>query len=258
MPALHPSSHGSRTRAALLSLFVGAACFMGWTGGATAFAHPVTAPLPGVVFGNLGATGTNPLDTSLGFTIGHDGSNEVRLAISFKTGPDGPWRLSDVLRLGLGNRTGAAAPFALIVADDAGTPSSSNTVAMYDGAAASVATAGLYDFTKVSGGELTASTVYWLLVSDAGESSSFNWYANGDRAEPDDSTHDEWILCGTKLSLDRGQTWAEYTVGGAAAFSIAVVPEPTSCAMAVAGLAFSSCSLFRRSSGCFPRLRAGR
>lgn len=208
MPASHPVSQSSRlARAASLSLVVGAACFIGLTGRHAALAAPVATPLPGVVFGNLGATGTNALDTGSWTTIGRDGSDEVRMAISFKTGPDGPWQLSNALRLGVGSPTGGAVPFALIVADDAGTPA--NTVATYDGAAASVATAGLYDFTKVSGGELTASTVYWLLVSDAGESSSFNWYANGARVEPDDSTHDDWILCGTKLSLDRGQTWAE-------------------------------------------------
>ena len=245
IPASHPVSQSSRiARAASLSLVVGAACFIGLTGRDAALAVPVATPLPGVVFGNLGATGTNALDTGSWTTIGRDGSNEVRMAISFKTGPDGPWLLSDMLRLGLGNPTGSPAPFALIMADDAGSPS--NPVAMYDGAAASVSTAGHYDFTKVFGGALTASTDYWLLVGDAGELSSFSWYANGVEGEATDANHSKWILAGTEISLDRGLTWAEYAAGGTAAFSIAVVPEPSTYCMALAGIACGGFSMWRR------------
>lgn len=245
MPTRNPVSPRSRLpRAASLAVLVSAAWLMGLTGVDTALADPVTAPLPGVVFGNLGATGTNALDTGFATLIGHDGSQEIRMAISFQTGPDGPWTLSDLLRLGVGNPTGTLAPFAVIAADDAGTPSS--PVARYEGSAASVSTAGLYDFTKVYGGELTASTVYWLLVGDAGESSSFSWYANGAGSEASDANHSKWILADSRLSLDRGLTWQPYAAGRTAAFSIAVVPEPSTVAAALGGLACGGFSMWRR------------
>lgn len=53
-------------------------------------------------------------------------------------------------------------------------------------------------------------------------------------------------MSGTEISLDRGQTWAEYAAGGTAAFSIAVVPEPSIYCMALAGLGCGGFSMWRR------------
>lgn len=239
---------------------MGVASVMGLTAIDPALAGPVVGPLTDVVFGNLGASGTNALTTSAhvieslreGPEPGELVSTSV--AMAFVTGPQGPWQLGDLLRVGIGSPTNSPSPFAVIVEDNEGSPWAGNTVAVYFLGEESLTTTGFYDFTRLFADPLEASTIYWLIVADdAPEASSFNWYDNGAGAFPDAQNGSGWAFVGTKISLDVGATWQDYAAGRTAAFSIAVVPEPASSCMGLAGLACSGYVGWRR---CRRRRRA--
>jgi hypothetical protein len=168
------------------------------------------------------------------------------MAMSFVTGADGPWQLSS-LRLGIGNPSSNSWPYAFITSDDAGNPNPSSPIAMYTmGEGSSITAAGLYDFSLLFGGQLQASTSYWLFVAEDYPSSSFDWYDNAVAAYPSVQNDSGWSFGVTKVSFDGGSTWAAFSAGSKAAFSIAAVPEPSTCIMALAGLACGGFSMWRR------------
>ncbi len=214
-----------------------------------ALADPVTIPLPDVAFGNLGGSGTDALG-GLSADLIESGTGGTQIAMSFVTGSTGPWQLSG-LRLGIGSPTNNPVPFALITPDDAGNPLMSTVAALFyiPGELNSVTTTGFYDFTLAFGAELQPSTTYWLVVGDdSPTSSSFGWYDNAAGVFPTAQNDSGWTFDMTKVSLDGGSTWGDYSDGNAAAFSITVapVPEPSSYAMALAGLACGGWHLRRR------------
>jgi hypothetical protein len=232
----------SPVRLLLAALVTAAACVTGLIGIHPALAGPVTDPMPDVVLGNLGASGTNALNLSSSHTM----TNDIRMAMSFVTGSDGPWQVSG-LRLGIGNPSSNSAPYAFITSDDAGNPDPASPVAMYTLAeGGSITSAGLYDFSLVFGGALQASTNYWLFVGEDYPSSSFDWYDNAAEAAAVAQNASGWSFGATKVSLDGGSTWAAYGAGSIAAFSVAAVPEPSSACIALAGLACGGYGMWRR------------
>jgi hypothetical protein len=235
------------------ALVTGIAFVAGLTAVDPALAGPVIGPLPDVVFGNLGATGTNALTTSAHVIEspreGPEPSELVSksMAMAFVTGSQGPWHLGDLLRVGIGNPTNGPSPFAVIVEDNGGSPGEGNTVAMYFLGEEPITTTGFYDFTRLFADPLEASTTYWLIVADdAPEPSSYDWYDNEAGAFPEAQNGSGWEFVGTKISLDFGATWQDYSDGRTAAFSIALVPEPASSCMGLAGLACSGYIGWRR------------
>jgi hypothetical protein len=235
------------------ALVTGVACVAGLTGIDPAVAGPVTGPLSDIVFGNLGASGTTALTTT-GHLIESPRPGEepeelvsTSVAMAFVTGSQGPWQLGDRLRVGIGSPTNSPVPFAVIVEDNDGSPWEGNTVALYYLAEESLTTTGVYDFTRLFADPLEASSTYWLIVADdAFEASSFNWYDNEAGAFPEAQNGSGWTFVGTKISFDVGESWQDYNAGRTAAFSMTVVPEPSTYCMALAGLACGGYSLFRR------------
>jgi formylglycine-generating enzyme required for sulfatase activity len=216
-------------------------------GSEPALAGPVSGPMADVVFGNLGASGNNALGglSTSAIDAGPDGT---RIAVSFVTGSDGPWTLGS-LRLGIGSPTNDPVPFALITGDDGGTPSLSTVAAFYSipGEGSSITTTGFYDFTPTFAAELQASTTYWLFVgNDSPEASSFGWYGNAAAASPTAQNDSGWSFGATKISFDGGSTWGGYSAGNSVAFSIAAVPEPSTYALTLAGIACAGWHVTRR------------
>jgi hypothetical protein len=209
-------------------------------------ADPVTDPLSDVVFGNLGVSGTNALG-GLSTNLIESGPSGTRIAMSFVTGSAGPWQLGG-LRLGIGSPTSRPVPFALITEDDAGNPLMSAIAAFYyrpgDG---NYTTTGSYDFTPAFDAELQPSTTYWLFVGDdSTDPSSFGWYDNAAAESPTAQNDSGWSFGATKVSLDGGSTWDGYSAGNSVAFSITAVPEPSTWAMGLAGIACAGWGAFRR------------
>jgi formylglycine-generating enzyme required for sulfatase activity len=216
-------------------------------GGEPVLAGPVSGPMADVVFGNLGASGNNALGglSTSAIDAGPDGT---RIAVSFVTGSDGPWPLGS-LRLGIGSPTNDPVPFAFITGDDGGVPSMSTVAAFYyiPGEGNSVTTTGLYDFTLASAAELQASTNYWLFVGDdSPNASSFGWYGNAAAVSPTAQNDSGWSFGATKISFDGGSTWGGYSAGNSVAFSIAAVPEPSTYALTLAGIACAGWHVARR------------
>jgi len=210
-------------------------------------AGPVSGPMADVVFGNLGASGNNALG-GLSTSAIDAGPGGTRIAVSFVTGSDGPWPLGS-LRLGIGSPTNDPVPFALITGDDGGVPSMSTVAAFYSipGEGNSITTTGFYDFIPAFAAELQASTTYWLFVgNDSPDASSFGWYGNAAAASPTAQNDSGWSFGATMISFDGGSTWGGYSAGNSVAFSIAAVPEPSTYALAIAGITCAGWHVFLR------------
>jgi hypothetical protein len=132
-----------------------------------------------------------------------------------------------------------------LFSDNAGAPGSSLVTLS---GPSSVPTESKYTYTTSY--SLTAGTTYWMVVSDANavsNSSAFNWFANAAFAGPTAQNGSGWSYAGAKQSGNGGATWGSNNAGASfSSISINAVPEPSTYAMALAGLACGGYGVFRR------------
>ena len=196
-----------------------------------------TSAQAGVVLGNLGSTGTGSIG-SAGYSF--NASLDNTIAIPFVTGPAAA-DLSSVV-IGLGNNVpGAATATASLYTDLSGLPggplSWSNSQNMSFG---QIGTITFADPTPYS---LAANTPYWIVVSPGPY--DFNWLEALPNVAPTVQNASGWSypVAGAQCTNDG---WT--AIGSQNSFSVnaAVVPEPATCIMALAGLACGSYAMFRR------------
>jgi hypothetical protein len=141
-----------------------------------------------------------------------------------------------------GAPSGTAVSSVTVVADASGSPSGT-VVATFSGVT-SITTEQKYSYTTST--LLTAATPYWLIVSQTTPGAAFSWFANAASNIPTAQNGSGWAYGTTQRSLNGGSTWTNYSVGSVASISLAAVPEPSTCASLLAGLACGGYSMFRR------------
>lgn len=152
-----------------------------------------------VVFGNLGASGTNALSaTNTDYGGGTTFDTVSRLAQGFTTGTNAQSLSVLSVTLGLFSNDSPAARTVGIFSNDSGVPGTS----LYTSASQDVTSTNKYTFS-FSGVQLSPSTSYWL-VPDGPAS----WYLNGDETQPSGLNGSGWTYFGTKRELTASPgTW---------------------------------------------------
>jgi len=188
-----------------------------------------------VVFGNLGASGTNALSNT-GTDIGERDDppgTTYRIALGFTTGSSSNFLKLTSISLGLFYDNAETAPFSLsIYENNAGSPAALALTSSIT----NVGLKGTYSFA-FGNAQLSANTTYWIVPSD-----SLFWYVpsgNTTAQTPDAFGGSGYSWPGTTASVDGGSTWdpAELEIpGGRYSFSISAVPEQGTLPLAGIGL----------------------
>lgn len=187
-----------------------------------------------VVFGNLGAAGTDAI-SGTNTDFGPADTNEVSLAQGFTTGSSSQYLTVTSISLGLfATSSGTVNRTVSIFSDSSGVPGS----AVFTSAATSVGNTGTYTF-NFSNAVLSPSTPYWVVPEGPA-----SWYLNNSNTAPAGQNSSGYASIGTKLQ-DTSSQWVNATFPGYTV-SVVAVPEPTTVGLlAAAGLTGAS-ALFRR------------
>lgn len=184
-----------------------------------------------VVFGNLGSSGTNALGspfTEIGPTANY------YLAQGFTAAS--PNLSVTSVSLGLfGASVGTVPATVAIYANNFGVPAASP---LYTSGTVNIGNTATYSFT-FSGANLTNGSTYWVVPQ-----SDVSWYLNSPFSAPVGQNSSGYVFVNT-LENDGGGGW---TGASSNKYSISVqaVPEPSTYAMALAGLACGGFSMWRR------------
>lgn len=179
-----------------------------------------------VVFGNLGASGTNSIG-STNTDFGPDDNNELSLAQGFISGGSSQFLTVTSITLGLffdsqntANRTVS------IFSDSSGAPGS----AVFTSAAAAVGNTGTYTF-NFSNATLAPNTPYWIVPQGP-----MSWYNNQAETQPTAQNSSGFSYLGSlRLNAPSPGSWGN-TIQPLSV-SVVAVPEPATVGLlAVAGL----------------------
>lgn len=233
------------SRLTLISVLAVAACGLFSSGSVRA------VPLDGVTFGNLGENNQLPIDPfTVSSVIGTSGTNNIALAQGFISGtgelgspPYSQWLNIESVILGLGNPSSSPAPTPLVQlwSSSAGAPLA--PLATFVGG--TITSNDKYTFTLPSPYTLTASTQYYIVVTDqnAGSGSSFAWFASDPATVPDGYDNNiagpgvSYDYLNTRRSSNGGSSWVNGSVVNQyASITLKAVPEPSTVVMAAAGL----------------------
>ena len=182
----------------------------------------------GVVFGNLGASGTGALGGT-NTDYGPLDAGELALAQGFNTGTSSLLDIQSVtLGLFVSNSGTSQNRTVSIFADSAGSPSS----ILYTSQALAVGDTGIYTFS-FSGATLSASTPYWIVPSGPA-----SWYLNTPDSAPAGLNSSGYSYTGTK----RDQPSVGWTTPSPNlnSYSVSVVAVPEPPALVLAGIAVSA------------------
>lgn len=188
-----------------------------------------------VVFGNLGAAGTDAI-SGTNTDFGPGDSNEISLAQGFTTGSSSQYLTVTSVTLGLfATSTGTLDRTVSIFSDSSGVPGS----AVFTSAVTPVGNTGTYTF-NFSNAVLSPNTSYWVVPEGPA-----SWYLNNSNTAPGGLNSSGYVSIGTKL-LNTSTQWVNSTFPGYTA-SVVAVPEPMTIGLlAVAGLAGGITALRRR------------
>lgn len=189
-----------------------------------------------VVFGNLGANGTNALSG-----VNNDITSTDLVAVGFTTGTGASTPLKlQTITLGLFSETEAPYTLSIYATGTDGNPS--NTV-VATSAATTVGATGKYTFA-FSNPLLTASTTYWIKPLPG-----LSWYTPASGLTPVAYNGSGYTSPGPGLvSFDSGSTWVsdELVNNGRYSFSVSAVPEPSTYALTAIGLSIAGLVRARR------------
>ncbi|MFM8413941.1 MAG: choice-of-anchor R domain-containing protein [Planctomycetota bacterium] len=179
-----------------------------------------------VVFGNLGAAGTDAI-SGTNTDFGPGDANERSLAQGFTTGSSSQYLTVTSISMGLfASSTGTENRTVSIFSDSSGVPGS----AVFTSAVTPVGNTGTYTF-NFSNAVLSPSTSYWVVPQGPA-----SWYLNNSNTAPAGLNSSGYVSIGTKLQNTSSQ-WVNATFPGYTV-SVVAVPEPTSVGLlAAAGLA---------------------
>lgn len=204
------------------------------------------APVTDIVFGNLGSAGTNALDEGSVAQIGGTvpSGNGDKYAIAFTTGSNTDYLKLNSVTLGLGDVSPFSTAILKIVADNAGSPTGSQLATQ----SLVVGANGLYDFS-LGAVTLSANTQYWVTLEaqDPGNPSFFNWLRNADTVSPTAQNGSDYSFpTGGSMRNLNNAGWSNYASGAQLSISVHAVPEPSTYALAAAGLGVAGLVRARR------------
>ena len=196
---------------------------------ATASAVPTSS----VVFGNLGANGTDGLDAT-----NTDITSTVKLGVAFNTGNSSSLYLTSIT---IGAFSSATDNYTLSIYTGSSTAPSATLVAT---SSLNIVNqdSGLFTF-NFSGVTFDANTTYWVLPEQG-----LSWYANADFSTGIEQNGSGYIGIANRRSNDAGSTWSNYSVP----YSISIqavsapVPEASTYGIALGGLAIAAAVVRRR------------
>ena len=188
-----------------------------------------------IVFGNLGATGSNAIQPGTGLTL----TPATWRAIGFK--PGGTDLVLNTATIGLSTTTSGTAIFQLDLYDDnAGIPGMS----LFSTQQTLLANTTAQPFTFTLNQTLTAGQTYWLVgqrVGGSGNNSTLSWRGPGPTGSvaPTGQNASGWASLGNTTGItsqNDGATWGSTGTGASSAISLTAspIPEPgTWAAMAI-------------------------
>ena len=173
--------------------------------------------------------------------VGSGGLVEGPLYDSFSTGTGSGFLLTGVqLLLSNGGGSSGTTSIGIYTNDSTTSPPSPGSLFATIGTVSDSSLSGTASVWTVSLGSplsLAASTRYWVGLSTNNNATMQWWYAS-----TDDGTG-----VASEYFSNSGGTYANPTIGPyQMSVSVTAVPEPSTCAMALAGLAFGGYSLYRR------------
>jgi hypothetical protein len=196
-----------------------------------------------IVFGNLGASGTNALNPSTNAGI----SDVNWLAHGFTVG--GTNTVLSSVTLGLYDNSNTVARVQLFASGSGSVPSGLPLATLTQ--TVSSLTPALMTFSFSPSLSLTSGSSYWVVVSTTETSGLFNWSFNdeGDFPTAQNSSGYSALSPVTKASTDSGASWSTSGVNRPASISITsitAVPEPSSIVLAGLGVLAAGYQLRRR------------
>ena len=191
-----------------------------------ASAHAAEA---GVVFGNLGASGTDPIG-STNTDYGPSDSFERLLAQGFLVGAGATNLQLQSVTLGLFASSSGTVPLTVAIYDDvAGTPNA----AVYTSGTVNVGNTGVYTF-PFTGATLSTQTAYWVVPQGPA-----SWYLDAAIATPAQQNGSGYTYVDTLRQLP-DTTWVNPNPNlDSYSVSINAVPEPST--LVLAGLGVAAC-----------------
>jgi hypothetical protein len=193
------------------------------------------APTTDVVFGNLGSSGTTGAlsTTNTGIT------DSVKVAQVFTTNTGTNERLSAIT---LGAYSSVGATLGLSVFNDAGGVPGTLFAASTDTNTLGTNTNGALVTWSFNNVLMNPSTNYWIVPS-----TDLNWnFRSSFVAFPTQQNSSGYGYAGAYESSNGGTNWALVDGGAAYAVSVQAVPEPSTYAMAVLGMAVAAFAARRR------------
>lgn len=195
------------------------------------------APLTDVVFGNLGASGTNGL-SSTSTDFGPGGATTIALAQGFTTGSSSTNLSLQSVSIGAFATSVGTLPRTVSIYSSV---SDNPGVALFTSSATNVGNNGLYTF-NFSGATLSASTNYWV-VPDS--SNNWTWFFNAAEEQPTEQNSSGYAYLGTlRQASSNPGTWVNS--GSPYSVSVQAVPEPSTYAMAAIGAGVAGLCGWRR------------
>lgn len=191
----------------------------------------------GIVFGNLGSSGTGAIDSGnvaqIGSTV--SGSSGNRFAIAFVTGSDSSFLQVQSVTLGLGDISPFSTAILTLVNDNSGSPTGATLATN----SLLVQSNGLYTF-GLGGVSVAANTTYWVTLEaqDPTAPSTFSWLRGDPQGVPAGLNGSGYTFptSGGMRSQNDG-AWAARPEAETLSITVTAVPEPSSVAMALAALA---------------------
>jgi hypothetical protein len=198
-----------------------------------------------VVYGNLGSSGTNAISTSGGIVV----SGSTWRAIGFTVG--GTNVMLETVTIGVNvNSTGSADMRLDLYSNNSGVPGTSLFNTSQSLAANTVNQPISFNFNQT----LSSGSTYWIVAQRAGgtgNATALAWRPAVGTPAPATQNASGWANLGNATGItssDSGATWGSTGTGSSNAISFtAIVPEPSTWAMAGVGIAFAAtCEEVRR------------
>lgn len=208
----------------------------------------LAAPLTDVVFGNLGSSGTNAVDTGDTAIVGSSVVGQLgnQYAVAFTTGSNASYLTLQSITMGFSDVAPLSTALLEVVEDNAGLP----TGTVKASGSQLLGSTGLYTFS-LGGVALNPNSTYWvtLAAQNATEPNQFNWLRNlaaDTFAGQNGSGYDVPGAIYVRRQVDGG-TWNNFTSsGGTLSMSVQAVPEPSTYALAAVGLGVAGLVRARR------------
>jgi hypothetical protein len=189
----------------------------------------------GVVFGNLGATGSNAI-AGTNTDYGPDDASERQIAQGFTVGVAATSLQVQSISLGLFFDNVATASRTVSIYSTSGTTPGSP---LFTSSAVTIGSNGVYTF-PFSGATLTAGNTYWVIPSGPA-----SWYFNQANTLPAEQNSSGYTYYDTFVQNPSSQ-WVDPTFASSYSVSIQAVPEPPAVVLSGIGIASAFYAMRRR------------